>query len=69
MYIISFIDLSNFNTENVSSLSRMFEKCTSLTSLDLSSFNTKHATSISSMFFDCFSLEKVNLKSLIQKML
>ena len=36
------INLSNFNTQNVTNMSNMFYKCKSLTSLDLSNFNTQN---------------------------
>ena len=34
------IDLSNFNTQNVTDMSYMFSRCKSLTNIDLSNFNT-----------------------------
>ena len=50
------LDLSNFNTANVSNMEWMFRECTSLTSLDLSSFNTSNVTIMSYMFYNCKSL-------------
>ena len=35
------IDLSSFNTQNVTNMSYMFHNCKNLQSIDLSSFNTK----------------------------
>ena len=35
------IDLSNFNTNNVTDMCYLFSKCTSLTNINLSNFNTK----------------------------
>ena len=32
------IDLSNFNTQNVTNMSYMFYECSSLTNIDLSNF-------------------------------
>ena len=44
------INLSNFNTNNVTSISYMFSNCSSLTSLNLSNFNTNNVTDMNSMF-------------------
>ena len=38
------LDLSNFNTENVTDMNGMFYGCTKLESLDLSNFNTAKVT-------------------------
>ena len=53
------LDLSSFNTSNVTNMSSMFNYCSSLTTLDLSSFNTSNVTSMSSMFSFCSSLTNV----------
>lgn len=37
---VSSLDLSNFNTENVTNMALMFVNCNQLTWIDLSSFNT-----------------------------
>ena len=52
---------NNFNTSNVTDMSYMFSKCTSLTSLDLSSFNTSNVTSMEDMFEYCSSLTSLDL--------
>ena len=44
------LNLSNFNTKNVTDMYRMFYNCSSLISLDLSNFNTNNVTDINSMF-------------------
>ena len=45
------IDLGdNFNTSNVTNMSRMFLGCSSLTSLNLSNFNTSNVTDMGGMF-------------------
>ena len=36
------LNLSNFNTKNVTNMSSMFSECSSLTSLNLSNFNTNN---------------------------
>ena len=50
------IDLSSFNTNNVTNMSGMFSVCESLKSIDLSSFNTNNVTDMSCMFLGCKSL-------------
>ena len=44
------LDLSNFDTSNVTSMSSMFPYAISLTSLDLSNFDTSNVISMSGMF-------------------
>ena len=44
------LDVSNFNTSNVTSMKYMFAYCSDLTSLDLSSFNTAKVTIMENMF-------------------
>ena len=56
------IDLSSFNTNNVTNMSYMFYNCESLESLDLSSFNTNNVTNMSHMFSGCKSLKIENIK-------
>jgi len=53
------LNLSNFNTNNVTNMSYMFFNCSSLTSLDLSNFNTNNATIMSDMF--CHIPKKCNI--------
>ena len=62
------LDLSSFNTDNVTNMSHMFYDCYEfLHSLDLSSFNTKNVTNMSYMFAkgDCpiSYLGKLNVSS------
>ena len=39
---LSYINLSKFNTQNVTNMSSMFSGCKSLTKIDLSNFNTQN---------------------------
>ena len=57
------LDLSSFNTSNVTDMSQMFTSCSSLTSLYLSSFNTSNVTDMSNMFYSCSSLTSLDLSS------
>ena len=45
------LDLSNFNTINVTSMNYMFSECSSLTILNLSNFNTDYVNSMNEMFY------------------
>ncbi len=44
------LDLSNFDTSNVTTMDSMLRACTSLTTLDLSNFNTSNVTNMDAMF-------------------
>ena len=57
------IDLSNFDTSNVTSMSAMFSNCGSLESLDLSSFDTSNVTSLAGMFNYCTKLKQLDLSN------
>ena len=65
------LNVSNFNTSNVTNMGSMFGDCDSLISLDLSSFDTCNVTNIKSMFVSCDKLEtldfsNINLSSLTE---
>ncbi len=55
--------LTNFKTDTLTSMRRMFYGCSSLTSLDLSSFNTSKVTDMASMFYGCSGLISLNLSN------
>lgn len=57
------LDLSGFNTENVTSMESMFTLCSSLRSLDLSSFNASKVIDMYLMFYKCTNLESIDLSS------
>ena len=44
------LDLSGFNTQNVTNMRGMFYNCSGLTTLDLSSFNTQNVMNMNLMF-------------------
>ena len=52
------INLSNFNTQNVTDMGCMFSGCKSLTNINLSNFNTQNVTNMRWMFSNCSSLKK-----------
>ena len=50
------LDLSKWNTNNVTNISYLFYECSSLSSLpDISKWNTKNVTDMSWMFYACKS--------------
>ncbi len=55
------IDLSNFDTSNVTNMGNMFADCSSLTSLNLTSFDTSNVTTMTCMFFMCSNLTSLDL--------
>ncbi len=55
------LDLSTFNTANVTDMSVMFARCVALKELNLSSFNTENVENMSSMFYNCVSLKQLDL--------
>ena len=57
------IDLSSFNTQNVTNMSFMFCECSNLTNINLSSFNTQNVTNMFSIFSNCSKLTNIYLSS------
>ena len=57
------INLSNFNTNNVTNMSYMFWECSSLKEINLSNFNTDNVTNMSNMFNGCSNEIKIMVKS------
>ena len=60
-YALKSLDLTNFNTENVTDMNCMFFDCNALKSLDLTKFNTANVTDMESMFQLCKALESLDL--------
>ena len=58
------LDLSNFNTANVTNMRGMFYNCESLTSLDVSKFNTANVTNMDMMFSYCYNLKTISVSNL-----
>ena len=57
------LDLSSFNTANVTDMKYMFNGCSGLESLDVSNFNTANVTNMSDMFNGCSGLTSLDLSS------
>ena len=47
------INLSNFNTNNLTNMGFMFFKCLSLKEINLANFNTDNVTNMERLFFGC----------------
>ena len=55
------LDLSHFNTQNVTEMGAMFANCSGLTSLNLKNFNTQNVTAMYGMFQRCSGLTSLDL--------
>ena len=60
---LSSLDVSNFNTQNVTNMSSMFAYCNGLTSLDVSNFNTENVTNMEAMFSGCNKLPSLDVSN------
>ena len=58
---IKVLDLSNFDTSNVTSMRSMFRDCWRLSELDVSHFDTSNVTNMGSMFRGCESLKELDV--------
>ena len=59
------LNLSNFDTKNVTDMSKMFYGCKSLNNLDLTNFDTKKVTNMKRMFNGCkFEFDKKKFKDI-----
>lgn len=61
------INLSNFNTEEVTNMSYMFHNCKNLSNIDLSNINTENVTNMSHMFHNCNNLSNIVLSNINTK--
>ena len=61
--VLENLDLSSFNTTNVTNMEKIFYWCSSLTNLNLSNFNTSNVTNMEYMFSGCSSLTSLDLSS------
>ena len=57
------LDLSNWNTNNVTDMNSMFYGCSNLTSLDVSNFDTSKVTDMNNMFYGCSKLTTLDLSN------
>ena len=59
-YGLKSIDLSGFDTSQVTCMREMFDGCSRLTSLYVSNFDTSNVTSMEYMFYSCSSLTSLD---------
>ncbi len=57
------IDISSFDTSEITDMDTMFNRCKNLKELDLSGFDTSRVTNMSCMFAGCDSLTYLDLSS------
>ena len=57
------IDLSKFNTQNVSNLEGIFMGCSSLDAVDLKNLDARNIKSVSKMFYGCKKLKNIDISS------
>ena len=57
------LNLSNFNTNNVTNMRGMFSDCFSLKELNLSNFNTNNVTNVDFMFSNCSDELKMKIRN------
>ena len=55
------IDVSNFDTKNVTDMSGMFDSCNNLTNIDVANFDTNNVTDMGCMFYGCNNLTNLIL--------
>ena len=61
---IEFIDLSSFDTSNVTDMSYLFAGCNKLKEIKgIDKFKTSKVTNMSTMFGECNEIESINLSS------
>ena len=60
---LTYLNLSNFNSKNVTNMYKMFCGCHSLLNLDLSNLKTENVINMDYMFYECKSLKNLNLSS------
>ena len=58
------IDLSHFNTDNITDMNSMFDNCTILSVINLLNLHTNNAITMYSMFYKCSSLINLDLSNL-----
>ena len=57
------LDVSNWDTSNVTDMNWMFGNCRYLTSLDVSNWDTSNVTSMTYMFYDCNKLTSLDVSN------
>ena len=60
-WALTTLDISSFDTQNVTNMSDMFRGCVTLTTLDLSHFDTKNVTDMNCMLGGCSALTALDV--------
>ena len=55
------LDVSGFDTQNVTTMSLMFDRCSGLTNLYLVNFDTRNVSKMHCMFEDCTNLTTITV--------
>lgn len=63
MGLTSIIFGENFNTSNVQSFGRMFQRCNKITEIDVAGFDTSSATALNHMFNGCNALTTLDVSN------
>jgi len=61
---INILDLSNFNTQNVTNMNHLFFNCSSLECLNLSNLNFTRVTKFEHFIYGCNALKFINIHNL-----
>ena len=64
MFSLKELNLSSFNTNNVTNMEGIFHKCISLVELNLSNFKTNNATDMVGMLYSCSSQFQNKIRAL-----
>ena len=56
---VTTLDVSKFDTRNVTYMGSMFRGCSSLTTLEANNFDTSNVINMSFMFYDCINLTTI----------
>ena len=59
--VLTSIDVSGWDTSNVTNMNSMFSDCKALTSVDVSGWNTSNVTDMNSMFYNCQVLTSIDV--------
>ena len=62
-YTLTTLDVSNWDTSNVTDMSWMFSSCNALTTLDVSKWNTSNVTNMYGTFFVCNALTTLDVSN------
>ena len=62
---VTSLDVSEFDTKNITNFGGMFHGCKKVATLNVSNFDTSKSISFSRMFGDCEKLESINLSNFV----